>query len=52
MYIDYKFKIKIVQVQWLHLKVKFLVGYNMEIVIYYEGLAFGRVKWKFSREFW
>ena len=30
---EYEVKIKLVQVQWLQLKMKFLVGYNMKIVI-------------------
>ena len=32
---EYEVKIKMVKVQWLQLKVKLLVGYNMKIVIYY-----------------
>ena len=32
-YEEYQVKIKIVQEQWLQLKVKFLSGYNMKIVI-------------------
>ena len=34
-YKEYEVKIKMVKVQWLQLKVKLLVGYNMKIVIYY-----------------
>ena len=30
---EYDIKIKMVQEQWLHLKMKFLLGYNMKIVI-------------------
>ena len=33
MYKDYKFKIKIVQEQWLKLKIKSLWGSNIKIVI-------------------
>ena len=33
MYIDYRFKIKMVQEQWLQLKIKSLWGSNMKIVI-------------------
>ena len=32
-YKEYDIKIKMVQEQWLHLKMKFLLGYNMKIVI-------------------
>ena len=30
---EYERKIKMVQEQWLQLKMKFLLGYNMKIVI-------------------
>ena len=30
---EYEFKIKKAHVQWIQLKMKFLVGYNLEIVI-------------------
>ena len=30
---EYKVKIKMVQEKWLQLKMKFLLGYNMKIVI-------------------
>ena len=30
MYKDYKVKIKMLQEQWLQLKMKFLLGYNMK----------------------
>ena len=33
MYKDYKFKKKMVQEQWLQLKMKSLWGFNMKIVI-------------------
>ena len=33
MYKDYKFKIKMLQKQWLQLKMKFLWGSNMKIGI-------------------
>ena len=32
-YIEYEMKTNIVQEQWLQLKMKFLLGYNIEIVI-------------------
>ena len=32
-YKEYEVKIKMVQEQWLQLKMKFLLGYNMTIVI-------------------
>ena len=32
-YKEYEIKIKLLQVQWQQLKIKFLVGYNMKIVI-------------------
>ena len=39
-YKEYEVKIKMIQEEWLQLKMKFLLGYNMEIVI--EGkIAFG-----------
>ena len=34
-YKKYEIKTKIVQEQWLQLKMKFLLGYNMKIVIYW-----------------
>ena len=33
MYKEYEAKIKMVQEQWLQLKMKFLLDYNMKIVI-------------------
>ena len=33
MYKEYKGKIKMVKEQWLQFKMKFLLGYNMKIVI-------------------
>ena len=33
MYKEYEVKIKMVQLEWLQLKIDFLVGYNMKIVI-------------------
>ena len=41
-YKEYEVKIKIVQEQWLQLKMKFLLGYNMKIVKW-RGLTFGGV---------
>ena len=32
---EYEVKIKVVQEQWLHLKMKFLLGYNMKIIIWW-----------------
>ena len=32
-YEEYEVKIKMVQEQWLQLKIKFLLGYNIKIVI-------------------
>ena len=32
-YKEYEVKIKMVHEQWLHLKIHFLLGYNMKIVI-------------------
>ena len=37
MYKEYEIKIKMTQVQWLELKMKFLLGYNMKIVILWGG---------------
>ena len=34
-YKQYEVKMKMVQKQQLHLKMKFLLGYNMQIVIYW-----------------
>ena len=36
-YKEYEGKIKMVEEQWLQLKMKFLLGYNMKIVIYWGG---------------
>ena len=33
MHKEYEIKIKMVQEQWLQLKMKYLLGYNMKIVI-------------------
>ena len=33
MYKEYEVKIKLLQLQWQQLKIKFLVDYNMKIVI-------------------
>ena len=33
LYKEYEVKIKMLQKQWLQLKMKFLLGYSMEIVI-------------------
>ena len=41
MYKDYDVKIKMVQEQWLQLKMTFLLGYNLNIVIFLEKLTFG-----------
>ena len=38
-YKEYEVKIKMVQEQWLQLKMKFLLGYNMKTVIF-EKLGF------------
>ena len=32
---EYEVRIKVVQEQWLHLKMKFLLGYNMKIIIWW-----------------
>ena len=37
MYKDYKFKLKMVQEQWLQLKMKYLWGSKMQIVIWRGG---------------
>ena len=40
-YKDYELEIKVVQDQWLQLKMRFLLGYNMNIVILCGELTFG-----------
>ena len=39
-YKEYEVKIQIVPEQWLQLKMKFLLGYNMKIVTWWEGTNF------------
>ena len=39
---EYGMKTKMVHEQWLQLKMKFLVGYNLTIVTKWGGLTFGR----------
>ena len=43
-YKEYKVKIKMVQEQWLQLKMKFLLDFNMKIIIEWGGWGstFGR----------
>ena len=36
-YKEYEGKTKMVEEQWLQLKMKFLLGYNMKIAIYWGG---------------
>ena len=33
LYKEYEIKIKIIKERWLQLKIKFLMGYNMKVVI-------------------
>ena len=40
-YKEYQDKIKIVQEQWLQLKINFFLGYNLKIVNWWAGLTFG-----------
>ena len=34
---DYEFNIKIARVQWIQLKMKFIVGYNLKIFFFWGG---------------
>ena len=45
-YKEYEGKIKMVQDQWLQLKMMFLLGYNMKIVIYWGIKIWGWVYWE------
>ena len=41
MYKDYDFKIKMVQKQWIQLKMTFLLAYNLNVVVLLGKLTFG-----------
>ena len=45
MYKEYEIKIKMTQVQWLEPKMKFLLGYNVKIVILWGGGGGERGGW-------